>query len=327
MSYGKEDLKDLTLAIALLAGISAFLAKLIGYSNENIINPITSVFIRLLVFLLILEIAFLVLFLLVKGYLIWPLKKEKTDLLKNLSGSFGKMMFFLPIFILFYVTFAVTFAFITKDRVFSDTTINLLSVGMAIISLIVTVRIGGLDFESLKKVMLINQKFEFTHFKMITGWLFIIAYIFIIFAFIVCIFQTSTFLLCGSYAIEINHLPDVDTDIMALTIKDTGIPSGRCYVFLNRLNNSSDGLFQQLDNVTLQDSENKTSKYKYMIGQKEYGVYYLFINTSNLSPGYYLLHAETSYYNSESFNLFEPKKEDNELFYLPARNKSQNVLN
>lgn len=90
----KDNLKELTLAITLLAGISAVLFKIIDYFNKNIVSEIISSIMYFLVVFLILEVVIVVLFLLLKGYSIWPIKEGGLDTLKKLSGVFGTVMFF-----------------------------------------------------------------------------------------------------------------------------------------------------------------------------------------------------------------------------------------
>jgi len=112
---------------------------------------------------------------------------------------------------------------------------------------------------------------------------------------------------------------------MSLTIKDTGIPSGKCYIDLYRVNNSNENLFQLIDNITLQESVKSSSEYT--TGKKKDGIYYLFIDTSNLPPDNYFLHAEVTLFMFRDFDLFVSKKYDDELFYLPPKNKTANILN
>lgn len=112
---------------------------------------------------------------------------------------------------------------------------------------------------------------------------------------------------------------------MSVAIEDTGLPSGRCYIILYRVNNSNENLFQSIDNIALRELVKNSSKY--MTGKKKDGIYYLFVNTSNLPPDNYFLHAEVKYNVIENFDLFEVTKCDNKLFYLPSKNKTGNVLN
>jgi hypothetical protein len=107
-------------------------------------------------------------------------------------------------------------------------------------------------------------------------------------------------------------------------IKDTGQPSGKCWITLSKINETDKNYFQQIDFIILEESKNSST---YMSGRKKDGIYYLFINTSNLPPGYYLLHAEVTLSRIKNFELFTSKKYDNLLFYLPSRESDQKTMN
>ena len=331
MNEGKEDLKELTLAITLLAGISAVLLTIVDYSNKNIISETNFSIVYLLVLVLILEVVIVVLFLLLKGYSIWPIKKKRRNISKNLSGCVGIMMFFIPIFVLIWIFLAVAFSVFAKDWDLSSTKIHWCNFGIVILSALATLYLGGVDLEWLKNIvkqisLKIKPQKKFTErlFDLPFRWLIILVYIFLILVFILSLFQTTAFLLCGSYSTEVTHFPDANTDIMSLTIKDTGIPSGRCYIELQGVNNSNENLFQLVDNITLQESVKNSS---YMTGKKKGGIYYLFIDTSNLPSDNYFLHAEVTVSLVRDFDLFTLKKYDDNLFYLPPKNKTENIFN
>ena len=326
-----DNLKELTLAINLLLGISAVLFKIVDYSNKNVVNETISAFMVFLVFFLILEVVIIVLFLLLKGYSIWPINKKRRDILKNLSGVFGIMMFFTPILILIYTSLAVTFSIATEDWGLSTTKIHWYIWCITILSALATLRLGGVDLEWLKDVfeqISLKTKTLKKSIKRFSSLLFqcciILTYILIVLVFIIFLVQTTTFLLCGSYTIEITHFPDDNTDIMPLTIKDTGIPAGRCYINLYRINKSNESIFQATDNIILNGSANIS---EYMAGEKRDGIYYLFIDTCDLPSDNYFLHAEVTLFQDEYFNLLDSKKYDDKLFYLSSKNKTGNILN
>ena len=330
MDEEKGDLKELGLAITLLAGISAVLLKIVDYSNKNTISATISSLISFLVVVLILEIVIVVLFLLLKGYSIWPIKEERRDL-KNLSNSFGVLMFFTPIFILIYISLAVTFSLFIKDWKLSSAAINSCIFGIMIVSALVTFYLGGVGLGDLKNIFkqislkIETQKKSNKQFlSLLFGYFIILIYPLIVLAFIICLFQTTTFLLCGSYSIEIIQPSDPNTDIMSVTIRDTGIPSGRCFIDLSKVNESNEShLFESIDNITLNESGKRSlSKHKdtYIVGEKRNGIYYLFINTSNLPSDDYLLHAEVTFFQIKGFDLFLPKKLDDKLFRLSPKN-------
>ena len=364
MGEENDNLKELTLAITLLVGISAILFKIVDYSNKNVVNETILSIMLFLVFFLILEVVIVVLFLLLKGYSIWPINKKRLDILKNLSGVFGIMMFFTPILILIYISLAVTFSIATEDWGLSTTKIHWYIWCIAILSALATLRLGGVDLEWLKDIFEpislkiktlkksiknLSKKYNNVSFQALfrkckdnlkncwTFWIgskqfsslsfrccIILTYILIVLVFIIFLVQTTTFLLCGSYTIEITHFPDDNTDIMPLTIKDTGIPSGRCYINLYRINKSNESIFQAIDNIILNGSANIS---EYMTGEKRNGIYYLFIDTSDLPSDNYFLQAEVTLFQDEYFNLLDSKKYDDELFYLSSKNKTGNILN
>jgi len=349
----KDNLKELTLAITLLVGISTILFKIVDYSNKNVVNEHIFCIMYLLVLLLIFEIVIIVLFLLLKGYSIWPIKEERLGALKNLIGIFGPLMFFIPIFILIYTSLSVAFSISAEDWGLSSTFVVVLQLGIVIFSALATLHLGGVDLELLKifehmldydcrgagvrrvdlELLKIFEHIPLKiktlkkHSKQFWSLLFrfyiVLTYILISLVFIIVLVQTTTFLLCGSYTIEINHFPDDNTDIMSLTIKDTGTPSEGCYINLYRIHKLNESIFQVTDNITLNGSANIS---KYMIGEKKYGIYYLFINTSDLPPDNYFLRAEVTLL-PESLNLLNSKKYDDALFHLPSKNKTENILN
>lgn len=305
----ERDLGIFGLAITLLAGLSAVLFKLVDYSSNNIVNTTTSIMILNLVLLLLFENLIILAFFVTKGYLVSASRTRPKRLLE-ISDVLQEGIFLFPIIILSFTFFASSYFSIKNwlniPNIFDYPVIY--SIMICSIILILLLENPTLGESSGEK-----EKLNLKGIGVIFAAFIIALVIYII------LFQMSVFLLCGAYAIEVNHFPDSDTDVMSLTIEDTGIPSGKCYIHLDNLNNSDDNLFLEIDKVTLQELKVESSKY--MKGKKEYGRYYLFVDTADLSPGHYLLHAEV-YYKSEGFNLFEPKKEDTKLFYLPPRNKT-----
>ncbi len=92
-----HDFSEITLAITLLAGVMAFLLKLIDYFNNNIITisdylQVTAYF---LVCLLLFELSMIFLFLILKGYLMST--KYKIEKLKYITQDLFKYIFIIPI--------------------------------------------------------------------------------------------------------------------------------------------------------------------------------------------------------------------------------------
>ena len=303
----ERDLGIFGLAITLLAGLSAVLFKLVDYARNNIVNTTTSIMILNLVLLLLLENLIILAFFVTKGYIV-SANRTRSKRLLEISDVLQEGIFLFPIIILCFTFFAISYFFI-KDwlsipNIWDYPVIYFIMIGSIILLLL------------LENPTLVKSSVEKEIFNLKGIGVIFAAFIFTLVTYII-LFQMSFFLLCGAYAIEVNHFPDSDTDVMSLTIEDTGIPSGKCYIQLKNLTESNDDLFLEIDKVTLQELEVNSSKY--MRGKKGHGRYYLFIDTADLSTGYYLLHAEVSY-KSEGFNLFESKKGDTKLFYLRPRN-------
>ena len=122
-------------------------------------------------------------------------------------------------------------------------------------------------------------------------------------------------LLSGTYSIDMVDPPGDSAEIISFTITDTGIPSGRCFIYLHKANYSSETLFNNIDNIIINTSENSS---KYMRGEKRSdGIYYLFINTSNLPSDYYTLDCEVTF---GQWKPLKRKKLDTAIFYIPDRN-------
>lgn len=328
MSEEDKDLGIFGIAITLLAGLSAILLKLVTYSNNNTISAITSIMIRFLVIFLLLEALIILLFFLTKGYLFSTRGNISEEIVK-ISYLLQKAIFLLPFTTIVYFFLSISYFLVTNNLRIPDwidtPLIYIFAIASGILYIWLLLREYPLKKWINEKIEKIQRKDKKSALRGCLDFLntIILASVISLILFAL-LFQTSVFLLCGSYSIEINHFPDSNAEVMSLTIKDTGIPSGKCYIHLYRVNDSNDNLFQPIDRITLQESVQKPSKH--MTGEKEGGVYYLFIDTSSFSPDYYFLHAETSF-TSQGFNLFVSKKCDDELFYLPPKNKTGKVLN
>ena len=338
MSEEDKDLGIFGLAITLLAGISAVLLKLIAYFNNNIISATTSIMIHILVTFLLLEALIILLFFLTKGYLVSTRENMPENLVK-ISYLLQKAIFLWPFTTIVYFFLSFSYILTTNNLRIPDW-INTLLIGIfAILSGILFICLLLREYplkkwinEKIEKIRLWLKDKKFTLkacsvvFKTVSVSLavvFVALLIALILYFVLSL--TSVFLLCGSYSTEINHFPDSNTEIMSFTIKDTGIPSGKCNIHLYRVNDSNDNLFKKIDNITLQESEKSSSKN--MTGKKKDGIYYLFINTSNLPPDNYFLTAQGASQVRDFGFLFICKKCDGKLFYLPPKNKTVTALN
>lgn len=293
MDEEREYLKELTLAITLLAGISAILFKIVDYFSNNVIdlNVFALILVYILVGFLIIEIFMVLLFLSVQGFL--SVQEKKLERLEKLNGTLQKAVFSVPTFVLIY-SFSMIFYF-WPIKIWNNLGIAMLCfVGFWFIMMILFFYI----FRDLKLLFLLI----------------------ILLIFVAILFPIITLLLSGTYSIEIIHSSGSNNDIMSIAIKDTGLPL-RCVIDLCKVNKSNKNLFSSIDNITLYGSEKNSSEY--MTGKKEDGIYYLFINTSNLPSHYYFLQAEGTYISY----LLKVRKSDNKLFYLPPQNKTVTALN
>jgi protein-S-isoprenylcysteine O-methyltransferase Ste14 len=87
-----RDFKEMTFAITLLAGVSAFLSKVIGYFNNNVItfSGYSTFLIYTLVLMAITILVLLSIFLLLKWYLISI--KYENKLIKNITEKTFKFI-------------------------------------------------------------------------------------------------------------------------------------------------------------------------------------------------------------------------------------------
>ncbi len=117
----------------------------------------------------------------------------------------------------------------------------------------------------------------------------------------------------GNYSIEVFPQSEIKDNILTFTIKETGITSGRNFIDLYKLNDNH--VFQDIDKITIVYTQETSSQNNLMIGKRHDGTWYLNLNTSNLSHGNYLLHAEVTYSNLIGLWVF--KKQADKLFYIP----------
>jgi len=301
----QSHLEELVFAVTLLAGVSAFLLKLIEYCNSNIIQPKVFFVVELLVIILILEILTLVLFLLIRGYSVWPIGLKPNKMLNELATKLRPFMFFIPVTLLLYILTAYIYLSISENWNLPHF-VNLIVIYFIFtISMVISYYLGGGTVKNLLK-------------NPIHHWVILIV---MGFGLLFGIFS-SNFLLTGDYSIEIL---DINDNTISFKIMDTGRPSAKCWITLYKLNESKEELFQQIDFAILNDISKNSSTHGYITGIKRDGAYYVFLNLSNLSSGYYLLHAEVTYRYPNAMNrflesIFIAKKYDNLLFYVPSQN-------
>jgi hypothetical protein len=105
--------------------------------------------------------------------------------------------------------------------------------------------------------------------------------------------------------------------MLTFTIEETGITYARCYMTLYKLNLGNNSL-EHVDNITI--PKQLESKNKMMFGGIHELYYYLNVNTSTLSPGNYMLHAEVTNDVSKRYKFGTIKKSDDKLFYIEPKN-------
>lgn len=331
---GKGHFEELSIAITLLAGISAVLWKLIEYTNQHVLEPNIYYMIYIFVVGLVYEAVIILLFLLICGLLIWSLREKEKILLKELYKHIRRIIFLFPAILLIYVFIEFFALFLLKilskiletyTSIKIDTTIfltiflTILLLGL--LTLLVAFSIP-LILSSIKSCVYLikpnthsdNKKTKAPTKTQFTGTiqaiLLIIALLLTTTVFVTSLLQISLFLSCGSYSIEEIKLPNNE---ISFAIKDTGTPSGKCWVTLYQVLESNNTIFQEKDFVILNSSANSS---KYLLGIKKDGIYYLFLkNTSQLHSGKYLLHAEVTY-KDELFKVFTCRKTNNYLFYI-----------
>ncbi|MDY6966393.1 MAG: hypothetical protein SVM80_10590, partial [Halobacteriota archaeon] len=168
MSEGEEgkdkDIQVLTLAITLLAGVSAVLLKLGEYFSNNIISNTIYIPIRSLVSILIFEFLLLLLFLLLRGYLIWA-PEERIERLKEISIKLGGLVFLIPLSIFIYLSLAIAFTLLIFISHFElPENIYIFSIFfLAAISVFITWYLSGSDFKLSKnnfKLKSLKNKFR-----------------------------------------------------------------------------------------------------------------------------------------------------------------------
>lgn len=99
-----------------------------------------------------------------------------------------------------------------------------------------------------------------------------------------------TYLLKDSYSIDVFPQSNSNSDFITFAIKETGFPYNYIFITLNKFN-STDNPKQYVDNVTLNRNKEAPSNNSFMFGENYEGIWYLNVNTSNLQPGNYMLHA------------------------------------
>jgi hypothetical protein len=308
----KTDFEEITLAITLLASLSVVLLKIVDYFNNNIINisHYFQVTVQGIVLILLIDILIIFLFLMMKGYLI-SIKNRNRNLISFTKFLFGAS--FVLSIVLFIALIMMLFFFqsfgTTSDK--NPYYIYILIVCFILVLLIVVIIGSWLTINAIKDWSFEPEKKSKAYYFTIS-----ISFILIIFIFML-LSVGSSYLLMGSYSMDVFPQSNADNDILTFTIKETGLPYNFSNITLFKLNSGSK-FKQYVDNITINRTNESLSNNSFMLGEIYDGTWYLNINTSNLQSGTYLLHAEVTDKPSSRFLGVTQKRAD-KLFYIPPK--------
>jgi hypothetical protein len=327
-----RDFKEITLAITLLAGVSAFLLKTIDYFNNNVIvlGDFLQLTVYFLVMLLLLEFSMVFLFLILKGYLLSTESESKQ--IKNITQKLFKSIFILPILWIVFSIFTLLSHEMFKDPskinnynyifnfywIFASTIIIIIYIRLTEINLIEPLRNIRSKISQIKVKTLL--KFDFERYMILNFSPLVIFLISMLVLLLVLLLLTAPlYLLTGTFSIEEFSQTNTNTGIQTFKIKETGIAYSANYINLYKMNASDGNIFQYIDDITINNTQENLSRNKLMIGKKYEGIWYLNVNTSTLQSGNYLLHAEVTNGLSEKTIFGTIKKHDEKLFYIAPR--------
>ncbi len=328
-----RDFKEITLAITLLAGVSAFLLKTIDYFNNNVIvlSDYLQLMVYFLVMLLLLEFSMVFLFLILKGYLL-STKSENKEI-KNITQKLFKSIFILPILWIVFSIFILLSQEIFKDPskinnydyilysywIFASMIIIWIYIRLAKINLVKSLKNIRSKISQIK-IRHFFKDFHFNDFLVLYFSPLIIFLIVGLLLLLVALLLTAPlYLLTGTFSIEEFSQSNTNTGIQTFKIKETGIAYSANYINLYKMKTSDGNIFQYIDDITINNTQENLSRNKLMIGKKYEGIWYLNVNTSTLQSGNYLLHAEVTNGLSEKTVFGTIKKHDEKLFYIAPR--------
>ncbi len=307
---GKSNFEEITLAITILTGLSFILFKIADYFNNNTIGLSDNLqfLVRILVSGLLIELVIISSFLILKGYLLFETNREERII--SITNALFKS------FIIYFVFLGVISIFLLFFMIGSSPTLIespyyiYIFIVYEVLTLLATLRVISFKRDDLKESIRafkeISKKSDFMNL--------IIAEIIIITILFISLIA-PTYLLGGTYSIEVFPQSEIKDKILTFTIKETGITSGKNFINLYKMDDNH--VFQDIDNITIIYNQENSSQNKLMIGKRYDGTWYLNMNTSNLSNGNYMLHAEVSYNNLISLGVF--KKHADKLFYIPPK--------
>lgn len=301
---------EITLAITILTGLSFFLFKIADYFNNNTIGFSDNLQFLVSTFVsgLIIELVLISSFLILKGYLLFaPSREERLIYIADaIFHSFIIYFQFLGVILIFLFLLII----ISIPKLIESPYYFYIVIVYMVLTVLASLQVIGFKRDDLEKsVRAIKETIEKS--DLINN---IIAEIIIITIFLISIIA-PVYLLGGSYSIDVFPQSEIKDNILTFTIKETGITSGRNFINLYKLDDKT--VFQGIDNIIINYTQETQSINKTMVGKKHEGTWYLNLNTSNLSRGNYMLHAEVTYNNLISLGVF--KKHADKLFYISPK--------
>ncbi|MFZ3167518.1 MAG: hypothetical protein WA130_07865 [Candidatus Methanoperedens sp.] len=269
---------------------------------------------------LLIELIIISSFLILRGYLLFTETREENII--SITNVLFKVFFLYFVALCIASIFSLFFIIISIPALTESPYYYYFSIIYFVISLI-TIIIIILYLINFKKADLKESLNIIRENADKSGWYWpkrIVAYIIILTLLFISLIA-PTYLLGGSYSIDVFPQSEVNSNILTFTIKETGLTSGRN--FINLYKSDDDHVFQDIDNITIISTQEISSKNKLMTGTKHEGIWYLNLNTSNLSYGNYMLHAEVSYINLNNLEIF--KKHADKLFYIAPRSTNYSI--
>lgn len=123
-----------------------------------------------------------------------------------------------------------------------------------------------------------------------------------------------SYLLIGTYSIEEYSQPEI-SDNRIFVITETGITYKKIYIDLYKLD-SPQKTFLTTEYSMIINGTAPESKNRYMNGTKYEGKYYIYLNTSNLTYGNYILYAEVTDDLTKNSTFGPNKKRAEKLFHV-----------
>ena len=306
-----RDFKEITFAITLLAGISALLFNVSGYFNSNVIT-LNHHFINSIIFLVYVAIIIFIalfIFLLLKWYLVST--KDENKQIKNLAELIFNAIPVVSILWIFVLIFSILVDFYITNPILSQYekyAYIFVLLGFCLLLLSIRLALKSISLEKVEKNIISLYHMLFV--------------ILIIMTILIILSPIPTYLLMGSYSLEQFPVSNTDNDIFTFTIKETGIPFTSNHITLHRMNTNHSNIFQNIDHIIITSTQGAQSENKLMTGINYEGIWYLNLDTSNLSSGTYNLHAEVTYDQSVKYILGKSKKHDEKLFYIPPKSSN-----